>query len=79
VTNIPAMLAEVKVAITPEIKAEKATLATRPALPGASVESTPIWIPTEEILPKPQTAYVAMSWERGERANWYSSDVKLAN
>jgi len=54
--NMPAILAEVKVAMTPEIKAEMATLATRPDLPGARVESTPIWIPTEEILPKPQTA-----------------------
>lgn len=56
VINIPAILADVKVAKTPENRAEMATLATRPALPGARAPRTPIWIPTEEMLPKPQMA-----------------------
>jgi hypothetical protein len=56
VINIPAMLALVRVEMTPETKADKATLAIRPLCPGANCESTPIWIPTELMLPKPQTA-----------------------
>jgi len=54
--NMPAIDALVKVEMTPEINADKATLATRPLRLGASWESTPICMPTEEILPKPQTA-----------------------
>ena len=80
--NIPAMLAEVKVANTPEIRAEMATFAIRPARFGARAESTPIWIPTEEIFPKPHTAYVAMSSERGERprySDFGSRDFKFEN
>lgn len=54
--SMPAIAALVSVEMTPEINAESATFATRPARSGASWESTPIWMPTEEMLPKPQTA-----------------------
>jgi len=53
---MPAIDALVNVEMTPEINADNATLATRPLRLGASWESTPIWMPTEEMLPKPQTA-----------------------
>jgi hypothetical protein len=56
VTNIPAILALVSVAITPLNSADMATFATLPLRPGANCDSTPIWMPTLEILPKPQTA-----------------------
>jgi len=54
--NIPAMLALVKVEMTPDIKADKANFAIWPLLPGANWLKTPIWIPTELIFPNPHTA-----------------------
>lgn len=42
VINIPATLAEVSVAKTPENKAETASFETSPARPGEICESTPI-------------------------------------
>jgi hypothetical protein len=63
---MPAMEALVRVDMTPDNSAEIATFAIRPLRPGASCDKTPIWIPTDEMLPKPQTAYVAMRRERSE-------------
>ena len=68
VTTNPATEALVKVDITPEIRAEMASLETSPALEGASCPKIPIWIPKEPMFPKPQTAYVAMSLDRGLRS-----------
>lgn len=28
----------------------------------------PTWIPSEPMFPKPQQAYVAISWDRGDRS-----------
>lgn len=52
----PAIEAEVKVAKTPEIRAETASLAISPPRFGANWERIPIWIPSEPIFPKPQHA-----------------------
>lgn len=56
VTTRPATLAEVRVARTPEIRAETARRATSPPRVGASWLRIPIWIPREPMLPKPQRA-----------------------
>ncbi len=75
---MPAMLAEVSVLMIPEIKALSATLAMRPPCPGASCERTPIWMPTEPMLPQPQRAYVTMSFERAERVAYSAWEVSAA-
>ena len=56
VTTRPATDAEVRVEIAPEMRAEMASLETSPPRPGATCESTPIWVPTEPKLAKPQRA-----------------------
>lgn len=76
---MPAIAALVSVLTTPLMSELSATLATRPPLPGASCDSTPIWMPTDEMLPKPHSAYVAMSRERGERSAYAGSEVRDAN
>jgi len=53
VISIPATLADVSVAKTPENKAETASFETSPARPGEICERTPIWVPREPIFPKP--------------------------
>jgi hypothetical protein len=58
INNMPAMLAEVKVDKTPQRKAEIETLTTSPERLGEICESTPIWIPSEPMLPKPCSACV---------------------
>jgi hypothetical protein len=58
INNMPAMLAEVKVDKTPQKKAEIETLTTSPERLGEICESTPIWIPSEPMLPKPCSACV---------------------
>ena len=52
----PATEADVNVAKTPETRAEKARPETSPPLEGASWLRMPIWIPSEPMLPKPQSA-----------------------
>lgn len=74
VTTSPATLAEVRVDITPAIMADIAKRETSPDLPGAICESMPIWVPSEQRLPKPQSAYVAMRRERSERV-WNCGSV----
>ena len=56
VTIIPAILALVRVLMPPEISADRPSLATSPALLGASCESTPIWIPKAPMFANPQSA-----------------------
>jgi hypothetical protein len=56
VNNMPAMLADVRVHKTPHTKAEMETFTTSPERLGEICESTPIWIPSEPMLPKPQQA-----------------------
>lgn len=53
VNSMPATLAEVSVAKTPENRADSATRETSPARPGAIWDRTPIWVPREPMLPKP--------------------------
>lgn len=64
---MPATAALLSVATTPVHSAENATLATRPTRSGASWARMPIWMPRLEMLPKPQTAKVAMRRERSVR------------
>lgn len=56
VTTRPATVAEVSVAVMPEMRADTARRETWPAREGASWPRIPIWIPSEPMLPKPQTA-----------------------
>ena len=73
VTSKPAILALVRVLNAPEINAEMASLLTSPLRLGAIWESTPICVPNEPMLAKPQSAYVAMRRERGERSAYDGS------
>ena len=57
----PAMAAVVNVAKIPLPRAENATREMLCARGGARRESKPTWMPTDDRLPKPQSAYVAMS------------------
>jgi hypothetical protein len=51
--NIPAIAALLSVLRMPVMSALTASPATSPVLPGAICESTPIWVPSEPMLPKP--------------------------
>lgn len=53
VYNMPATLADVRVAKTPEKSAESATRETSPERPGAIWPRTPIAVPRDPTLPKP--------------------------
>jgi hypothetical protein len=62
--NIPAIAALLKVLRMPVISALTAREATSPVLFGAICESTPIWVPSEPMLPKPHRLYVAINFAR---------------
>lgn len=55
-STIPAILADIKVAVMPVIKAEKASLAKSGVRLGANCMKTPIWFPTDPMFPKPAIA-----------------------
>jgi len=50
---MPATLADVNVDKTPQKSAETATRKTSAPRLGASCDSTPIWMPSELMFPKP--------------------------
>lgn len=52
---------------------------TSPDRPGAICDKTPICVPSDPMLPKPQRAYVAISRERGARSAYMASLVKAVN
>ena len=52
-TSRPATAAELRVEMTPEKRAERATFETSPAREGAIWDSTPICVPSEPKLPNP--------------------------
>jgi hypothetical protein len=58
--NIPAIPAVCNVEINPQIIADEATRTIVLACEGANAPSTPIWIPSELRLAKPQSEYEAM-------------------
>ena len=62
----PAMQAVRKQAIDPAMYARKAILAKSCRLSGAMVEKHAIWIPTDAGLLKPQSAKVAIVFDRSE-------------
>lgn len=62
------MLALVNVLNAPVNMALTATRATSPLRPGAICANTPIWLPREPMLANPQSAYVTMSRDRGDRS-----------
>lgn len=59
------MLAVWRVDIKPHTMADKATLAMTFPREGASAPSTPIWIPRDPRLAKPQRQYEAIVKARG--------------
>ena len=62
------MFALVNVLMAPVMSAERASRDTSPERAGEICDRTPIWVPREPMLAKPQSAYVAIRRERGERS-----------